>query len=120
MSQMGRQLGVFFDDFDLLLTPVMLDDTPMLGSPFNLAHQDQSLDDWFENAFRLIPVTPLNNFTGTPAVSLPLCKDSAGMPLGAHIMAPMGREDRLFNIAGQLEKIAPWAGKKPPLHAGSA
>jgi len=39
--------------------------------------------------------------------------------MGAHFMAPMGREDRLFNIAGQLEKICPWVGKKPPLHAGS-
>lgn len=119
MSQTGRQLGAFYEDYDLLLTPVMTADTPPLGSPFNLVQESQTLDEWFENAFQLIPITPLNNFTGTPAVSLPLCEDSTGMPLGAHIMAPIGREDRLFNVSGQLEKIAPWAGKKPPLHVTS-
>jgi amidase len=120
MSVISRQLGAFYEDYDLLLTPVLVDDTPPLGSPFNLVQEGQTLDDWFENAFHLIPITPLNNFTGTPAVSLPLCEDSTGMPLGAHIMAPIGREDRLFNVAGQIEKIAPWAGKKPPLHVTSA
>ena len=120
MSQTARQLGAFFEDYDLLLTPVMTADTPSLGSPFNLVQEGQTLDDWFANAFTLIPITPLNNFTGTPAVSLPLCEDSTGMPLGAHIMAPMGREDRLFNISGQLEKIAPWAGRRPGVHVTSA
>ena len=116
MSMTSRQLGAFYEEYDLLLTPVLVDDTPSLGSPFNLVQEDQSLDEWFENAFHLIPITPLNNFTGTPAMSLPLCEDSTGMPLGAHFMAPIGREDRLFNVAGQLEKISPWNGRRPPLH----
>ena len=120
MSATSRQLGAFYEDYDLLLTPVMIADTPSLGSAFNLVQDGQALDEWFENAFQLIPITPLNNFTGTPAVSLPLCEDSTGMPLGAHIMAPIGREDRLFNLAGQLEKIAPWADKRPALHVASS
>lgn len=120
MSQTGRRLGAFFEDYDLLLTPVMTADTPQIGSPFNLVQKNQSFEAWFENAFTLIPITPLNNFTGTPAVSLPLCEDSAGMPLGAHFMAPIGREDRLFNIAGQLEKIAPWVDKRPSIHVTSS
>lgn len=119
MSMISRQLGAFYEQYDLLLTPVMVNDTPPLGSKFNLVQDGQTLDEWFENAFHLIPITPLNNFTGTPAVSLPLCRDSAGMPLGAHIMAPIGREDRLFNVSGQLEKIAPWKDKRPPLHVSS-
>jgi len=119
MSVTSRQLGAFYEDYDLLLTPVMIADTPPLGSLFNLVQEGQTLEEWFENAFTLIPITPLNNFTGTPAVSLPLCADSAGMPLGAHIMAPIGREDRLFNIAAQLEAIAPWADKRPPVHVTS-
>jgi len=119
MSAISRQLGAFYENYDLLLTPVMVNDTPSLGSAFNLVQDGHTLDDWFENAYQLIPITPLNNFTGTPAVSLPLCEDSTGMPLGAHIMAPMGREDRLFNVSGQLEKIAPWVDKRPPLHVTS-
>lgn len=120
MSATGRQLGGFYEEYDLLLTTVLAGDTPPLGSSFNLVQEGQSLDEWFESAFQLIPITPLNNFTGTPAVSLPLCEDSSGMPLGAHFMAPIGREDRLFNIAGRLEEIAPWIDKRPPLHVSSA
>ena len=120
LSSTGRKLGAFYEEYDLLLTPVMTADTPPLGSPFNLVQEDMSLDEWFENACTMIPITPLNNFTGTPAVSLPLCTDSTGMPLGAHVMAPIGREDRLFNIAGQLERMAPWADRRPPVHVTSA
>lgn len=119
MSAAARQLGMFYEQFDLLLTPVWAQPTPSLGSGFNLAQEDQTLGEWFDNAFQLIPVTPLNNFTGTPAISLPLARDSQGLPLGMHFMAPMGREDRLFNLAGQLEKIAPWRDKIPPVHVSS-
>ena len=119
MSATSRQLGAFFEDYDVLLTPALAQPTPSLGSPFNLVTEGQTLDEWFENAFNLIPMTPLNNFTGTPAVSLPLCKDPNGMPLGMHFTAPIGREDRLFNLAGQLEGIAPWIGERPDLHVAS-
>ncbi len=119
MSVIGRQLGAFHEQYDLLLTPVMGADTPPIGSPFNLVQEGQTFEEWFHNVCRLIPVTPINNLTGTPAVSLPLCKDSNGLPFGAHFIAPMGREDRLFNIAGQLEKILPWADRRPPVHVTS-
>lgn len=116
MSVVGRQMGAFFEQYDLLLTPVMGQSTPTVGGPFNLVQDDQSLDEWFDNAFQLIPVTPLNNFTGTPAISLPLCTDSFDMPLGMHFMAPIGKEDRLFNIAGQLEQLLPWRDRRPGTH----
>lgn len=119
LSSTARQLGAFYEEFDLLLTPVTAQPTPLLGSPFNLVQDNQTLDEWFWNAFRLIPITPLNNFTGTPAVSLPLAEDGNGMPLGMHFMAPIGREDRLFNIAAQLEKISPWIDKRPGVHVNS-
>lgn len=119
-SMASRQLGAFYEQFDLLLTPVMAQSTPPLGSQFNLVQEGLSLDEWFENAFQLIPITPLNNFTGTPAISLPMGKDGNGMPLGMHFMAPIGREDRLFNIAGQLEQISPWVNERPGVHVTSA
>jgi len=119
MSAAARQLGMFYEQYDLLLTPVLAQPTPSLGSGFTLSKEGQTLDEWFDNAFQLVPATPLNNFTGTPAVSLPLARDSQGLPLGMHFMAPIGREDRLFNIAGQLEQIAPWRDKIPPVHVNS-
>jgi len=57
--------------------------------------------------------------TGTPAISLPLGNDPNGLPLGAHFIAPIGRDDRLFNLAGQLERVAPWAQHRPGIHVTS-
>ena len=114
-----RQLGEFFESYDILLTPVLAKETPELGSQFTLMHEDLSLDDWFENALALMPYTALNNMTGTPAISLPLGKDPNGLPLGAHFIGPVGREDRLLNLAGQLERQAPWADQRPGVHVAA-
>lgn len=116
MHHITRILGVFFENYDVLLTPVLSRSTPQIGSRFNTLHKDQTLDDWFDNALSLIPYTPINNLSGTPAITLPMGMDENGLPLGAHFMAPVGREDRLLNLAGQLEQLAPWIDKKPGIH----
>lgn len=119
LHEMTRQLGEFFESYDILLTPVLAKETPKLGSAFTLMHEELSLDDWFENALALMPYTALNNMTGTPAISLPLGKDPNGLPLGAHFSAPIGREDRLLNLAGQLERAVPWVDQRPSVHVTS-
>ena len=116
MHHITRILGEFFESYDVMLTPVLSRATPQVGSRFNTLHEDQTLDDWFDYALSLIPYTPVNNLSGTPAITLPMGTDENGLPLGAHFMAPTGREDRLLNLAGQLEQAAPWAEKKPRIH----
>ena len=53
------------------------------------------------------------NITGQPAISLPLHRTSAGLPVGVQLAGPPGSEARLLSLAGQLEQAAPW-----PLTAG--
>jgi amidase len=62
-----------------------------------------------------VPYTMLGNLTGVPAMSVPLHWTAEGLPLGAHFVAPHGREGMLFRLAGQLEKAKPWFDKRPPL-----
>jgi amidase len=57
------------------------------------------------------------NQTGQPAISLPLHHDDAGLPIGVHLAAAPGREDLLLQVARQLETAAPWADRRPPVHA---
>lgn len=52
--------------------------------------------------------TPPYNVTGQPAMSVPLHRNAAGLPIGAHFVAPYAREDLLFALAGQLERARPF------------
>ena len=42
--------------------------------------------------------------TGTPAITLPLCQTSDGLPLGAHFIGPIGEDARLIRLSAQLEE----------------
>ncbi|HSO19913.1 MAG TPA: amidase family protein, partial [Desulfosarcina sp.] len=63
------------------------------------------------------PFTQLANFTGQPAMSVPLYWTSEGLPCGSHFMARFGEEATLFRLAAQLEKAQPWFDKHPPVFA---
>ena len=50
------------------------------------------------------------NFTGQPALSLPLYWTRKNVPIGVQFVAAYGREDLLIQLASQLETAHPWAG----------
>jgi len=55
------------------------------------------------------------NFTGQPAISLPLHWSREGLPIGAQLVADYGREDVLLRVAFQLEAARPWVDHYPTL-----
>lgn len=58
------------------------------------------------------------NFSGQPAMSLPLQWNDAGLPIGTMFAARPGREDLLFRLAAQLEAASPWRDRRPAIDAG--
>jgi amidase len=56
--------------------------------------------------------TPFN-MSGQPAISLPLHRNAAGLPIGIQLAAAYGREDVLIRVAAQLESAHPWASHRP-------
>jgi len=65
----------------------------------------------------LIQFTPQFNASGQPAISLPLCWNGSGLPIGIQLVAPLGGEDVLLRVAAQLEQARPWKERRPPIHA---
>jgi amidase len=70
--------------------------------------------------FPLVGFTQLFNWTGQPAVSLPLGVDEDGLPVGVQLAARRLREDHLLDVAAELETARPWAGRVPAVHAATA
>lgn len=52
--------------------------------------------------------TPDNNFTGHPAVSVPMGLDDHGVPCGLQIVAPRFEDGLALGFAAHVEKIQPW------------
>jgi amidase len=101
------------DGFDLLLTPT-LGEPPV---PLGTFHDPEDTTAGLRRAGSFTPFTTAANMTGQPAISLPLHMTPDGLPVGVHLVAAYGREDLLLGIAAQLERAAPWADRRPELHA---
>jgi amidase len=114
----SRQVGQFFDRFDVLVTPTMA----RLPAPLGEVDQNRAgmtAKDWTRQVFTYVPFTPLFNTTGQPAISLPLHMSSDGVPVGVQFAARFGAEATLLSLAGQLEKASPWAKRRPGIHAAN-
>ncbi|MEZ5995050.1 MAG: amidase [Hyphomonadaceae bacterium] len=103
----------FFNTTDVLLTPVLAKPPVPLGTIDGAKGMAvfATLPDY-------VGYTPLQNVAGAPAMSVPLAWSSDGLPIGAHFSAAKGQEQRLLELAYELEQAQPWAGRVPGVHAG--
>jgi amidase len=90
--------------YDAVLTPVLGHTTPPIGHLSPTVPFEQLLQRLVEYA----AFTPLNNATGSPAISLPLGATSSGLPIGVHLMGPHGGERTLLELAYELEAAQPF------------
>jgi amidase len=127
----GRGIGRFFEDYDVLLTPTLAQ-PPFLTGSLQPSSAERNLirvigrlnAAWLLDAlgvikplaaktFDFMPCTAVFNVTGQPAMSVPLCWNDAGLPIGMQFVGRFGDESTLFRLAGQLERAQPWADRAP-------
>ncbi|MBU2646010.1 amidase [bacterium] len=56
-----------------------------------------------------MPLTPIANVTGLPAMSIPARLTESGLPMGVQFVGRYADESSLFQLAAQLEKARPWS-----------
>ncbi len=131
LQKVSREIGRFFEEYDVLLTPVLNQPPVKIGELAPSPSERTMIKtigrlgaNWVLDAmgiikplaaqtFEFIPWTPVFNVTGQPAMSVPLHWNEAGLPIGMHFVGHWGDEATLFRLAGQLEKAKPWADKVP-------
>lgn len=109
----GQVFDHFFNDYDVILTPVTTAPPPKIGE----LTLNQPYDSFVKVVLKASPITALFNMTGLPAMSVPLHWNKDGLPIGVQFAASFGAEDKLLSLASQLEHAAPWANKRPPLRS---
>jgi amidase/aspartyl-tRNA(Asn)/glutamyl-tRNA(Gln) amidotransferase subunit A len=105
----GQLLDIFLSQYDLILTPTTAAPAQMLG----VLRLDQPFESYAAEAMKSSAFTSLFNISGHPAMSVPMHWTADQLPVGAHFVAPFGREGRLLRLAAQLEQAVPWAQRLP-------
>lgn len=101
-----------FSRFDAILTPTAAG----LPWPAEATHPE-TIDDKPVGPRGHAVFTALANAVGIPAVSIP-CRPSPGsLPIGFQLMAGMGADERLLQLAARYEQAHPWADRWPSLAA---
>ncbi len=114
-NQIRRNIGRFFQPYDVLITPTL----SLLPQPIGKYSQNtRGMDaiEFFKLCDTINQHLPLFNLTGQPAISLPLCQSESGLPIGIQFISHFGDEATLFRLASSLEREMPWSDRKPPVH----
>lgn len=99
LRRLAGQHEHLFAHVDVIVSPVLAHAPPPLG------HLGPDVDPR-THLVRLLQwtaFTPLQNVSGSPAISLPLGLSAGGLPIGVQVAAPFGHDRRLLEVAFELE-----------------
>ncbi len=94
-DMIAKELLEIFEQVDVFITPTV---------PFPAFKLGEKMDDPLAMYMNDIFSAPAN-LTGVPAISIPSGITKEGLPLGLQITAPYLREDILFSIGKEFEKL---------------
>jgi Asp-tRNA(Asn)/Glu-tRNA(Gln) amidotransferase A subunit family amidase len=105
--ELREKMRVFFEQYDLLLTPALPCAAFDVGLNMPPQHADRSIVSWVYYTYPF-------NLTGQPAASIPAGFTRGGLPVGLQMAARINHEVDIFRAAAAFEAVRPWADRKPP------
>lgn len=114
-ARIQRQLGAFFVDYDILITPMLSQPPARIGW---LGDPEDNLDVFWDkfSGDAYSPFVGVFNVSGQPAASMPLHINKEGLPIGTQIVGRFGDEGTILSLAAQLEQARPWVNNLPKAH----
>jgi amidase len=137
LRDVSKHVTRFLETYDVILTPTLSRPPPLIGEllPRGMERRVQAiaaatssslllklgggLDAAVDRVFDFVPFTPLANYAGLPAMSVPL-GEADGLPVGVQFVGRFADEATLFQLAAQLEQAAPWIGRRPKVDASTS
>ena len=101
------------EPYDVVLTPNRVIATPKVGRQ-NVATTPYE-EYWRQIMLEDIPFTVVANWTGQPAITVPVHWNAQGVPIGIQFMGRIGDEATLLRLAGQIERARPWFDRRPQI-----
>ena len=111
LQTLALNVARFMQNYDVILAPTLAAPPLPLGR-INLT-PDCDFQQWGQRAAVFSPFTQMANMTGQPSMSVPLAQSASGLPIGVMFTGRFGDEATLYRLAGQLERAAPWWGRRP-------
>ncbi len=102
-AQAQARMNDALDKYSLILAPV----APHVAPPIPSEKGEVLMPE-------ISTFTYMANLTGMPAISVP-CGMVDGLPVGLQIIGRFGDEATVLRAARAFERLAPWAGRRPPL-----
>lgn len=115
MHAIGRTMGRFQQDYDVILQAVTATPAPKLKT---ITYRDgDTLKEYTRRFKKVSAYTHLYNMSGQPSMSLPLAFSKDGLPIGVMLTGRVGADALLFSLASQIEASELWTIPLPPVNA---
>jgi Asp-tRNA(Asn)/Glu-tRNA(Gln) amidotransferase A subunit family amidase len=110
-TEQWQRLRPILERFDALLCPTMSQTARPAGEDDFVWYKDQG-----DGLYHGLDMTAQFNWVSQcPVLSVPAGWSEEGLPIGLQIVARRYRDDEALRIGAALERVRPWADRRPPL-----
>lgn len=110
LNDAGQAYLTLFEQCDVVLSPTLA----LVSWPIGHLSPAAGRETLIHRTEEAVGYTPIHNAAGCPAMTVPLGRHD-GLPVGIHFAARPGADQRLLELAYELEAAQPWADDTPDL-----